>query len=69
MLDIGNSIHEDRYTLKRRVLSYPKGGPEVWEAVDSIENPLLIKTWSYQGDTPDDFYRAQWDLELRNLFR
>jgi serine/threonine protein kinase len=69
VLEIGSGILGDRYTLKRRVLTYHEGGPVVWEATDTIENPLLVKTWAYSGDQPDDLYRAQWDLELRNLFR
>jgi serine/threonine protein kinase/KaiC/GvpD/RAD55 family RecA-like ATPase len=67
--EIGSGILGGRYTLKRRILAYPGNGPEVWEATDSLENPLLVKTWRFSGDQPDDLYRAQWDLELRNLFR
>jgi len=67
--EIGDGILGGRYTLRRRVLAYPGNDPELWEATDSLENPLLVKIWRFSGSQPDDLYRAQWDLELRNLFR
>ncbi len=65
----GQPILGGRYILRRSVLTNSRNEPEVWEAVDSLDNPCLVKAWRYSGDQPDDVYRAQWDRELRTLFR
>src|SRR6185312_9515139 len=66
MLIDNRTVLRNRYSLLRSISMEPQ---QLWLGLDQDGGTVLVKTWPFEGDQPNDVVRALWDRELRNLFR
>jgi len=67
----GTYVLRERYGLFQGPLAETsQDRSQVWLGVQSADQePCLIKTWRFADGRPDQFQRALWDSQLRNLYR
>lgn len=72
MINQGTKLLNGRYDLTENPVN-TDANSQTWIADGPYSKQYLIKIWSYvvngSGEAPDDFQRALWDFELRNLYR
>ena len=67
-LQAGQHLLRGRY----RLIEAPLVRDDVstsWVGVGTYDTQYLIKSWPFEGDTPDEFKCALWDAELRTMYR
>lgn len=57
-----------KYRVKREI-GTDQDGSTVWRGVDVGMEPVLLKLWAFEGESPEDLDRALWDTSLRVLYR
>ena len=67
-LAVGDRLLGSRYRLTGGLGADPDGS-DTWTGVDTEQSPVLIKTWRFAGQSPDQINRALWDTSLRVLYR